>query len=84
MKELGLRDTGAVLWQLWQNGVVIGSGDLWLGCRGHRLPDSWQEDKEVLEGVPSSPGVLHALENSCLYEALGMEVRHKCQRWAWG
>lgn len=39
--EPDLRDSGAVLWQLWQDRMVIRFAPFRLGRGGHRLPDSY-------------------------------------------
>lgn len=45
-KEFDLRDSGAVLWQFWQDRVVICFAYFRLGCGGHRFPDSCVEKKQ--------------------------------------
>lgn len=44
-KKFDLRDSGAVLWQLWQDWMVICFAYFRLGCGGHRFPESCVEKK---------------------------------------
>lgn len=45
-EEFDLRDSGAVLWQLWQDWMIICFAYFRLGCGGHRFLDSCVEKKQ--------------------------------------